>query len=98
MVECAALARERWKPGAQIDLSVEMPRLTLAIVGRTLFSADVSSDADGIGHAMNEILSNFDRLLTPFADWMQKLPLPAVRRFERARATLEERIKNHLQD
>jgi cytochrome P450 len=92
MVDCAARAREQWTPGESLDLAIEMPRLTLAIVGRTLFSADVSSEADGIGRAMNEILSNFDRLLMPFADWLQRLPLPAVRRFERARASLDKVI------
>jgi cytochrome P450 len=92
MVACAARAREQWQPGAQLDLVAEMTRLTLAIVGRTLFSADVSSDAHGIGHAMTVIFSLFDTLMMPFADWIQKLPLPPVRRFERARASLDKVI------
>ncbi|HEV2201642.1 MAG TPA: cytochrome P450 [Bryobacteraceae bacterium] len=92
MVACAARLRDRWQPGDQLDLVPEMTRLTLAIVGRTLFSADVSSDADGIGHAMTVIFSLFDTLLMPFADWIQKLPLPPVRRFERARASLDKVI------
>jgi len=32
----------------------------------------------------------FDSLLVPFADWLEKLPLPSVRRFERARASLDK--------
>lgn len=90
MVACAARAGERWRPGQQIDLAAEMTRLTLAIVGRTLFSADVSSDADAVGQAMTTIFSLFDTLLMPFADWIQRLPLPAIRRFERARASLDK--------
>jgi cytochrome P450 len=58
-------------------------------VGRTLFSADVSSDADEIGAAMTQILGLFDTLLIPFSDWLQKLPLPSVRRFEKARDQLD---------
>jgi cytochrome P450 len=92
MVACAARAREQWLPGAQLDLAREMPHLTLAIVGRTLFSADVSSDAEGIGQAMTTILNLFDTLMMPFADWLQKLPLPAVRRFENSRAVLDKVI------
>jgi cytochrome P450 len=96
MVECAVQARERWTGGAPmdlampVDLAIEMPRLTLAIVAKTLFSADVSSEADEVGHALTEILSMFDTLLVPFSDWLQKLPLPTVRRFERARDSLDK--------
>jgi cytochrome P450 len=90
MVECAVEARERWTSGALLDLAVEMPRLTLAIVAKTLFSADVSSEADRIGQALTEIFAMFDTLLLPFSDWIQKLPLPMVRRFERARDGLDK--------
>src|SRR4029078_711133 len=45
MAECGARARERWRNGETIDISQEMMRLTLAIVGKTLFDADVESEA-----------------------------------------------------
>jgi cytochrome P450 len=96
MVECAAQARERWTHGEQMDLAmpldmaIEMPRLTLAIVAKTLFSADVSSEADEVGHALTEILSMFDTLLLPFSDWILRLPLPLARRFDRARDSLDK--------
>jgi cytochrome P450 len=89
MVACAEQAQTRWTAGATVDMHIEMTRLTLAIVGRTLFSADVSSDADEIGAAMTQILGLFDTLLLPFSDWLQKLPLPSVRRFEKARDQLD---------
>ncbi len=89
MVTCAEHARSQWKPGVELDMHREMTRLTLAIVGRTLFSADVSSDADEIGSAMTQIFSLFDTLLLPFSDWIQKLPIPPVRRFEKARDKLD---------
>jgi cytochrome P450 len=89
MVECAARARNQWQPGMETDVSKEMMRLTLAIVGKTLFSADVTSEADEIGAAMTEIFALFDTLLMPFSNLLQKLPIPPVRRFERARARLD---------
>ena len=89
MVACAEKARGQWKPGVETDMHREMTRLTLAIVGRTLFSADVSSDADEIGAAMTQIFALFDTLLLPFSDWIQKLPIPSVRRFEKARDKLD---------
>ena len=85
MVECAERAGRAWSAGAELDMHREMTRLTLAIVGRTLFSADVSSEADEIGRAMTQIFELFDTLLLPFSDWIQKLPIPPVRRFEKAR-------------
>jgi cytochrome P450 len=96
MVACAERTRETWAAGAErgmhqeMDVHKEMTRLTLAIVGRTLFSADVSSDADEIGRAMTQIFELFDTLLLPFSDWIQKLPIPPVRRFEKARDRLDK--------
>lgn len=89
MVACSANARAAWCDGMEMDVSKEMARLTLAIVGRTLFSTDISSEADEIGAAMTEIFSLFDTLLMPFSDWIQKLRVPSVRRFEEARGKLD---------
>lgn len=89
MVECGAQYRERWHPGASLDLSVEMARLTLAIVARTLFSANVDSEADEIGDALTQAVKMTEFLLLPYSEWLDKLPLPPVRRFYRARALLD---------
>src|ERR1051325_2179248 len=91
MVECADACRARWTPG-ELDIAGEMMRLTLAIVARTLFSADVSSEAGEIGVALSEVLGLFETVLMPFSEWLEKLPLPSVRRFERARARLDATI------
>jgi cytochrome P450 len=92
MVASAERVGETWSSGAQMDMHREMTRLTLAIVGRTLFSADVSSKADEIGRAMTQIFELFDTLLLPFSDWIQKLPIPPVLRFEKARDKLDRII------
>jgi cytochrome P450 len=92
MVACAAACRERWKSGQQFDVFKDMMRLTLAIVGQTLFSADVESEADEIGAAMTEVFDLFEVIMLPFSEYLEKLPLPAVRRFRRARARLDQTI------
>lgn len=84
--------RERWQAGNALDVSTEMPQLTLSIVARTLFSADVQSEASEIGAAMTTVLEMFRMLLMPFAEYMEKLPLPHVKRFEKARARLDATI------
>src|SRR3954471_5859084 len=45
MTVCADRMRSEWTDGGQIDAAQEMTRLTLAIVGKTLFDADVESHA-----------------------------------------------------
>jgi cytochrome P450 len=92
MTGCAVRCRDRWKAGDTFDAAREMMRLTLAIVGRTLFSVDVTSEADEIGVALSQVLELFDAVLLPFSEWLEKLPLPSVRRFERARARLDQTI------
>ena len=84
--------RDRWQPGSALDISTEMPHLTLSIVAKTLFSADVESEASEIGAAMTTVLEMFRLLLMPFAEYLEKLPLPHIRRFEKARARLDATI------
>ncbi len=92
MIECTAHQRELWTDGAKLDMSREMARLTLAVVAKTLFSADVTSEADDIGTALTQVMILFDMVLMPFSEWLEKLPLPSVRRFEKARAFLDKLI------
>lgn len=88
----AARLRDRWQSGATLDISNEMMRLTLAVVGKTLFSADVESEASEIGEALTTVLKMFRMLMLPFSEYLEKLPLPSMRRFEKARARLDQTI------
>ncbi len=92
MSECAVRWRERWTAGSALDISTEMPHLTLSVVAKTLFSADVQSEASEIGEAMTSVLQMFRLLLLPFSEYLDKLPLPAIRRFEKARGRLDATI------
>lgn len=90
MVERAARMSEGWSDGERLDASEEMMRLTLSIVGKTLFDADVEGDASEVGGALTEIMNLFGYLMLPFAEVLERFPiLPPVRRFMRARARLD---------
>ena len=89
MTDYAAQTRERWHDGQTIDISEEMMRLTLAIVGKTLFDADVISDAQEVGEAMTVVMDLFNTITIPFFELLQKLPLPQLRRFDSAKARLD---------
>ena len=92
MTEYAAAAAARWRDGETLDIDREMMRLTLGVVARTLFGADVESESGEIGEALTTILGMFNTLMLPFADVLIRLPLPASRRFEKARARLDATI------
>ena len=49
----------------ELDMVGDMSRLTLGIVGRTLFGADLSGDAAEVRHALTAVLDNFDRTVRP---------------------------------
>ena len=93
MVEHGERFAAGWRVGETRDVSLEMSRLTLAIVGRTLFDADVESEADEIGEALTETVALFRKSLTlPFAEVFDRLPLPGNRRFVRAKARIDATI------
>lgn len=75
-----------------IDIAREMNHLTLAIVGKTLFDTDVESESDEVGRALTEILRMYGYMVLPFSELLEKLPIPAVRRFKRARFELDRII------
>lgn len=84
MAEYADRAASRWQEGETRDMAQEMMRLTLAVVAKTLFSADVESEASEVGQALTDVLGLFDLMLVPGTAFLQHLPLPAMRRFHRA--------------
>ena len=92
MIEFGIRTRDRWQPGQTLDIATEMMRLTLAVVAKTLFNADVDAEAGDIGDSLAVVLGLFDTVLLPFSEYLEKLPLPSVKRFERARDTLDQII------
>jgi cytochrome P450 len=98
MVRCAARARDRWRDGESIDMHAEMMRVTLAIVGKTLFDADVEGDAEEVGHALEDTLAAFSLSMLPLGEWLERLPLPSTRRLMRARVTLDRTIYRLIEE
>ena len=92
MVEYAARTRDKWHDGETLDIATEMMRLTLAVVAKTLFNADVDHEAGDIGAALGDVLEIFNTILLPFSEYIEKLPFPSVKRFERARDRLDQTI------
>ena len=56
MSEAARAACQEWPASGILDIHREMTRLTLNIVGRTLFDVDLLNDADEIGKHITELI------------------------------------------
>ena len=92
MVDRATRMSDSWRDGQEVDIHHEMMRLTLAIVAKTLFDADVDREADEIGRALTELMQMFPMLLNPFAEILRRLPFPQTFRFNRALKRLDQTI------
>lgn len=79
MVAASDDAEERWREvsagaPAQIDVVREMSALTLDVVGRTLFGADLSGNASQVNQALNVVLEGFNNVMRPASIAMMRLP------------------------
>lgn len=81
-----------WHDGAELDIDQEMMRLTLRIVAKTLFDAEVTDEANEVGKALTTIVEMFNLLLLPFSEVLEKFPFPQSLRLKRARKTLDSII------
>lgn len=78
-----------WASGQVVDLHAELMRLTLRVVGHTLFDRDTTADADDVGAAMNDLLGAFSLVPSPLAGLLDSLPLPGNLRLRRALSRLD---------
>jgi cytochrome P450 len=92
MVAAATDVSSRWCDGQRLDVHREMTQLTLSVVGRTLFGADLDREADEIRNALALVLERQARSVRPFSKALDRLPVPSRRRHERARERLESTV------
>ena len=89
MVTHAVRWRESIAAEATIDMTHDMAALTLAIVGETLFSSNVQSDADEVREALTAAVQSFGIAFLPGLEYFEKLPLPMFVRVRKARERLD---------
>jgi len=81
MVEYADRMICGWNPDESRDIHRDMMKLTLEIVVKTLFNADISGDADKVGRVLSKMVKPFASQAT--VKWIldNRLPTPTNRRF-----------------
>lgn len=96
MVELAARHREELlaaaSSGEAVELHQSLMRLTLAIVGRTLFNTDTEGESKEVSHTLEAFFAAFPLVLLPGSETFERLPLPRLVRMREAIARLDELI------
>lgn len=98
MVDYAQKMLSRWHTGEERRIDREMMKLTLNIVAKTLFDADVSGDADRVGELLTRILeASNDRLNAAFQipDWV---PTAKTRQMHHDIAELDAIIQRFIDE
>ncbi len=87
-------APHHWQDGATVDIHREMMKLTLAIVGETLFNQSLTDEASAVGAAMDVFSGSFRRLMSPIGPLLDRLPIPETRRLRQSQAALNQIVAN----
>jgi cytochrome P450 len=91
MVEYTERMLQTWRDGEVRDPHEDLMRLTLGIVARTLFDAELSGDAEAVGESLAVVMNHFMSPMRwfPLVDY---LPLPSSRRYWRSIRRIDEII------
>ena len=91
MVEHTERMLDAWQDGEVRDPHEDLMRLTLAIVAKTLFDAELAGDAEVVGESLAIVMNHFMSPMRwfPMAD---RLPFPSSRRYWGAIRRIDEII------
>lgn len=89
MSERAERAVARMLAAGEVDMAEETMRVTLDIVGKTLFDAEIAEDASEVGDALTEAMERIMRALTGVVPIPPSLPTPGSFALRRAIARLD---------
>ncbi|GER86375.1 cytochrome P450 [Dictyobacter vulcani] len=98
MVSYSEKIQESWHEGQVVDIGHEMTQLTMSIVGKVLFDADVFTEADELGSAMTTVLSFVNYSLSHLFSIPMSWPVPRSKKAQQALAVLDRRINQMIAD
>lgn len=89
MVDLTEAKGSTWKVDQDFDLRAEMMALTLEIVAKTLFDADVQKEVTEVGH-QTEVVMDYYLDPTKWIRFREWIPTPSTLKFKRAVRRLNE--------
>lgn len=91
-------ATARWPDGETVDVSAEMMRMTLEVVGKALFDAEISGDADEIGRAMTIAMEHFIDSVNAIVPIPDHWPTPSNLRHRFAIRSLDKIVERLVRE
>ena len=79
----------RWQNGMIVDINREMMHLTQNIVVDALFNSAVERNSGLLVDSLTTIMNSFPRMLFPYSEYLDNLPLPHNYRFKKALRNLD---------
>jgi cytochrome P450 len=99
MIRLSERQSRHWRDEATLDVHREMSALALSIAGRTLFGAELDSEAGEVAEALDTTFRRFmNTFYVPWGDLLLRLPVPATLRFRRAMKRLESIVYRMIAD
>ena len=96
MVYEAEEAQQRWRNGEPLDMDREMMRLSMSLVGKVLFEADIFTEADELGAAVwtlaQHILYLFVHPFAPPLNW----PTSRNKKVKHAQRVLDNKMRQMI--
>lgn len=90
IVGCTARLFERYRAGEVRDLYADFMRLSIEGTARSLFSTPPGRETEDLIDAVSVVMARFNSPFFMFAPQLDRLPLPSVKRLQRAMATVEQ--------
>jgi cytochrome P450 len=100
MTAYAANMSQRWQDGITLDIHNEMIHVTSAIISKAVLGSDIKSEeGDQVGDALLTSAEYFNRLLMPFGELIEKIPiLPINKGFQQAKKKLDTIVYNMIKE
>ncbi|HZB16462.1 MAG TPA: cytochrome P450 [Nitrososphaeraceae archaeon] len=92
---------QRWKDGITLDIHKEMINVTSAIISKAVLGSDIKSEEEGdqVGDAFLTCSKYFNRLLMPFGELIEKIPiLPINKGFQAAKNKLDSIVYSMIKE
>ncbi|MGH7884522.1 MAG: cytochrome P450, partial [Thermodesulfobacteriota bacterium] len=83
---------EKWIPDTTFDFHNEMMKITQTIVVKTLFGTDLGDKTQELIKSLNFIMKMFPKLIMPFSEIFDYLPLPSMIRLKKEMRSIDETI------
>ena len=98
MVEYTERMLRGWTDGQRRDVQADMMRLTLEVVARTLFDADIADGSEDVARAMEILLVSFTERVNRLVKLPTWVPVPSNLKFRRAIGVVDATLETIIAD